>query len=158
MENRNIIDELTRYRVKVERDGKPVMDVPGILCLPGLLAAPRLGIAGMVAAPLLGYSVHLENRDGKPVDLEEAIRKTAETISETAADTAEKIKEAMDKAWQETSVDDTESGEDKKDQEEEDSPAGAAESNEEIVEDLEKQEEDDIPTIEVKPDDDSDRE
>ena len=99
MENRNIIDELTRYRVKVERDGKPVMDVPGILCLPGLLAAPRLGIAGMVAAPLLGYSVHLENRDGKPVDLEEAIRKTAETISETAADTAEKIKEAMDKAW-----------------------------------------------------------
>ena len=64
MENRNILQELTGYRLKVEREGKSVIDVPGILCLPGLLAAPRLGIAGMIAAPLLGYNVHLENGSG----------------------------------------------------------------------------------------------
>ena len=61
MENKSIVHEVTRYRVKVKRDGKSVIDVPGILCLPGLLTAPRLSIAGMIAAPLLGYSVHLED-------------------------------------------------------------------------------------------------
>ncbi len=31
MENRNILQELTGYRLKVEREGKSVIDVPGIL-------------------------------------------------------------------------------------------------------------------------------
>ena len=88
MENRNILQELTGYRLKVEREGKSVIDVPGILCLPGLLAAPRLGIAGMIAAPLLGYNVHLENGSGKPVDIESAVRKAAEKVMDTAGTAA----------------------------------------------------------------------
>ena len=65
---KNIFDELTGYRVKVEKDGKEIVNVPGILALPGLLAAPRAGIIGMVAAPLLGCSVHLENENGREID------------------------------------------------------------------------------------------
>ena len=72
---KNLYDELTGYRVKVERNGKEVVNIPGILCLPGLLTAPRLSIAGIIAAPLLGLDVHLENENGKAVDMEKEIKK-----------------------------------------------------------------------------------
>ena len=153
MENKNIFQELARYRVRIERDGKSIVDVPGIICLPGLLAAPRLGIAGMIAAPLLGYSVHLENEDGKAVDVEKAVRETAETVMETAADTARTIREKMDKAWQAVSADDPESGENEETEDTDGTSVPDAESSEDILEDLKKHEEEDIPTIQVKPDD-----
>ena len=70
---KNIIDELTGYRVKVKRDDKEIVNVPGILALPGLLMAPKAGIIGMIAAPLLGCSVHLEKEDGEEVDIGKAI-------------------------------------------------------------------------------------
>ena len=154
MENRNFLKDLTRYRVKLEKDGKSVVDLPGILCLPGLLAAPRLSVASVIAAPLLGYSVRLENENGKAVDVENAIRKTAETVMETAADTARTIQEEIDKAWQAVSADDPESDESKEDVDSEDtSVQDDGESNEDIVEDLKKHETDDIPTIQVNRDD-----
>ena len=154
MENRNILQKLAQYRVKIERDGKSVADVPGIICLPGLLAAPRLSIAGMIAAPLLGYSMHLENEEGNAVNIENAIQKTAETVVETAASTARTVKEEIDKAWQALSADDPESDESKENvKSEEDISTQEVESNQVIVEDLEKHEVEDIPTIHVNPDD-----
>ena len=41
---KNIIDELTAYRLKVARDGKEIVNVPGILALPGVLVAPKISI------------------------------------------------------------------------------------------------------------------
>ena len=159
MENRNFLEELTQYRVKVERNGKPVLDVPGILCLPGLLMAPRLSIVGMIAAPLLGYSMHLGNEDGKAVKVEEAVRETADSIMETAAGTARTIKEEIDKAWQALSAEDPEDEDSEAETPEtgkeasEDVPAQEIESNQDIIEDLKKHEANDIPTIQVNPDD-----
>ncbi len=124
MENRSIIQELTSYRVKIEKDGKAVADIPGILCLPGLITMPRLSLAGIFAAPVLGYRVRLEKEDGQTVDVENAVRKAAETVVETAADTARTIREEIDKTWQSLSADDPEPEED-----------------------------DDVPTIQVDPDD-----
>lgn len=151
MENK--IRNLTQYRLKVERNGKSVVDMPGLLCLPGLLAAPRLSIAGMVVAPLLGYNIHLENEEGAEVNLEDTVRKAADTAIETATSAAKAIKEEIEKAFQAVSDDPADAEETEVSPEAEEESAAAEASNEEIVEDLEKQvKEDDVPTIQVNPD------
>ena len=132
---KSFIEELTGYRVKVEKDGKEIVNVPGILAFPILLAAPKAGILGMAAAPLLGCNIHLENESGKEVDISKAVKNAADNLENAARS----VKESIEKAWDELSADDPEScpfG-----MENEDEPAG------------EENPKEDIPTIEVKPDD-----
>ena len=136
---KNFIDELTGYRVKVERDGKEIVNVPGLLALPGLLISPKLSIVGMIAAPLLGCSVHLENEGGKEIDIGKAVKEAANTVADTATAAAKTVKEEIEKAWDELSADDPEG-----------CPEG--EENEEDPAD-QTNTEDDIPTIHVNPDD-----
>ena len=137
---KSIFDELMGYRVKVKKDDKEIVNVPGILALPGLLVAPKAGVIGMMAAPLLGCSVHLENEDGTGVDVAKTVKEAADTVAETAAKAAKTVKEEMEKAWDALSADDPE-----------ECPVG--EENEEEEADDQKCEENDIPTIQVNPDD-----
>ena len=130
---KNFMDELTAYRVKVERDGKEILNVPGILALPAALIAPKMSIIGTIAASLLGCSIHLEGSNGKEVDVAETVRKTAETVAETAGNVAKTVREEVEKAWESVSADYPE-----------ECPVG--EENAENTED-------EIPTVEVKPDD-----
>ena len=144
---KSIFDELTAYRLKVERDGREIVNIPGLLALPGVLIAPKASIIGTVAASLLGCSVHLENEDGKSVDVSGGVKKAAETVADAAKETAKSIKEEMDKAWDALSADDPEGcpvG-----QENEDAPA----EDETSAEDAAEKQEDEIPTIRVNPDD-----
>ena len=136
---KSFIDELTAYRVKVERDGKELLNVPGILALPAALVAPKMSIIGTIAASLLGCSIHLENADGRNVDVGEKVRKAAETVAETAGAAAKTVREEVEKAWESVSADYPE-----------ECPVG--EENEED-EDLPEDEfpEGEIPAIEVKP-------
>ena len=136
---KSIIDELTAYRLKVERDGREIVNVPGILALPGVLIAPKMSIIGTVAASLLGCDIHLENEDGKKVDIGKTVKEAAETVADTAATAAKTVRDEFEKAWDELSADDPEGcpiGE-----ENEEEPAGQNSA------------EDDIPTIRVHPDD-----
>ncbi len=135
---KSIFDELTSYRVKVERDGKEIVNVPGILALPLALAAPKASIIGTIAAPLLGCNIHLENGDGKNVDVGKAVKDAADTVLDTAKTAAKTIKDEVNKAWDELSADDPE-----------ECPEGT--ENDEDPAD-EKDPEDDIPTIHVDPD------
>ncbi len=154
MENRNIFQELAGYRVKVEKDGREVVNIPGILCLPGLLAAPRMGIVGMIAAPLLGMSVHLENDNGKAMDLEAEVKKAVETFAQTAKETARTIQEEIDKAWDAVSADDPEPDEDPETEKAEASPAQEDQSGRDPGVNPENCETDgDVPEIRVNPDD-----
>ena len=105
---KSFFEEVTGYRVKVERDGKEIVNVPGIFALPGLLAAPRLSLLGMVAAPLLGCSVHLENDAGKEVDVGKAVKDAANTVAETADTMVRTVREEMKKAWDSMIADDPE--------------------------------------------------
>ena len=57
--NMSIMDELTAYRLKVARNGKEIVNIPGILALPGVLIAPKMSMIGTVAASLLGCDIHL---------------------------------------------------------------------------------------------------
>lgn len=136
---KSIMDELTGYRVKVRRDGREIVNVPGILALPGLLIAPKAGLIGMIAAPLLGYSVHLENEDGKEVDIGKAVKDAADTVVDTATAAAKTVKDEVEKAWDALSADDPE-----------ECPAGK--ENEEDPAD-QNDTEDDIPAVPVDPDD-----
>ena len=102
---RNITVFDSEGSVKVERDGKEVLNVPGILALPGLLASPKMSVLGMVAAPLLGCNIHLENEDGKEVDVAKAVQEAAETVIDTAKTTMKKVEEEMNKAWESVSED-----------------------------------------------------
>ena len=94
---KSFIEELTGYRVKVEKDGKEIVNVPGILAFPILLAAPKAGILGMAAAPLLGCSIHLENETGKDVDFGKAVKNAADNFVNTAENAAKSVKETIEK-------------------------------------------------------------
>ena len=136
---KSIIEELTGYRVKVKKDGKEIVNVPGILALPAALVAPKVGIIGMIAAPLLGCSVHLEDDNGKDVDVGKAVKEAADIVVETATTAAKTVKEEIEKTWNDLSADDPEG-----------CPVG-----EENVDDPadQKKAEDDVPTIQMNPDD-----
>ena len=136
---KNFFDELAGYRVKVEKNGREIINVPGILALPGLLIAPKASIIGMVAAPLLGCAVHLENENGRDVDLGKAVKEAADKVADTAAATAKTVKKEIEKAWNELSADDPEG-----------CPEG--EENEDVPSEQNDPEED-IPEIHVNPDD-----
>lgn len=137
---KNFFEELTGYRVKVERDGKELVNVPGILALPGMLIAPKASIIGMVAAPLLGCSIHMENEGGETVDVGKAVKEAADTVVNTAGTAAKNIREEIEKAWDALSADDPEGCPEGKENEEEEEPS-------------EQKNEEDVPTIHVNPDD-----
>ncbi len=137
---KSIFEELISYRVKVERDGKEIVNVPGVLAVPGLLIAPKLGVAGMIAAPLLGCNIHLESEEGKGVDVGKAVKDAADTVIDTASTAAKTFKEEIEKVWNDLSADDPEG-----------CPIG--EENEDDPAAQEKAEDDDVPTSKVNPDD-----
>ena len=149
MANKSIFETVMDYRLKFEKDGKPVLNVPTVFALPALFAAPVLSIAGLVAAPLLGLGVHLENNDGNSVDVGNAVRKAADAVKESVDTAAKTIRKEVEKA-QEGLFDDDPEGE--KEETAEESPAAEEVSNEEILEDLKAHEEDGVPVIDVKPD------
>lgn len=140
----SIIEELTSFRVKVKKDGKEIVNIPGILALPGALIAPKASIIGTAAASLLGCSIHLESENGKSVDVGKEIKKAADTVVDTAKTAAKTVKEEVEKAWNDLSADDPEECPVERENEEEEVPV------EETVEELEKHEADDVPTIKVE--------
>jgi len=110
---RNFIDDLAGYRVKVEREGKEVVNIPGILALPGVLVAPKMSLVGMIAAPLLGCSVRVENAKkeaeaAKRAEAEKKAQDAAEAILDMAKKTVRTIEKEFSKAWESVSADDSE--------------------------------------------------
>jgi hypothetical protein len=110
---RNFIDDLAGYRVKVEREGKEVVNIPGILALPGVLVAPKMSLVGMIAAPLLGCSVRVENAKkeaeaAKRAEAEKKAQDAAEAILDMAKKTVRTIEKEFSKAWESVSADDPE--------------------------------------------------
>ena len=177
---KRILEEVAGYRLKVERDGKEIINVPGILALPGVLIAPKMSLVGTVAASLLGCNIHLENEEGKTVDVGGEVKKAAETVAEAAEETARSIKAEIDRVWDDLSADDPEGcpeGEENAEeaqpeeaQPEEAQPAEEAQEaeeaqpaesgeapeacNEDILQELQNREDDGVPTIRIHPEED----
>ena len=172
---KSILEEVAGYRLKVERDGKEIINVPGILALPGVLIAPKMSLVGTVAASLLGCNIHLENEEGKTVDVGGEVKKAAETVAEAAEETARSIKAEIDRVWDDLSADDPEGcpegeenaeeaqpeeaqpGEEAQEAEEA-QPAESGEApeacNEDILQELQNREDDGVPTIRIHPEED----
>ena len=168
---KSILEEVAGYRLKVERDGKEIINVPGILALPGVLIAPKMSLVGTVAASLLGCNIHLENEEGKTVDVGGEVKKAAETVAEAAEETARSIKAEIDRVWDDLSADDPEGcpeGEENAEEAqpeeaqpgeeaqkaEEAQPAESGEAcNEDILQELQNREDDGVPTIRIDPED-----
>ena len=113
--------------------------------------APKLSITGLIAAPLLGLEVHLENEDSKAVSVGDAVRKATDAVLESVGTAAKTIREEVDKAWEAVSADDPEEdAEEDVTEDSDESPASENSSNEAILEELKAHEENSVPTIEVK--------
>ena len=138
---KSFLEELTSYRVKVEKEGREIVNVPGIIALPVALLAPKASIVGAIAAPLLGCNIHLENGDGKEIDVGKTVKDAADTVMDTAATAARSMKEEIEKAWDALSADDPEGcPEGEENAEEEEAPEQPAPKEE-------------VPTIHVNPED-----
>lgn len=138
---KSFLEELTSYRVKVEKEGREIVNVPGIIALPVALLAPKASIIGAIAAPLLGCNIHLENGDGKEIDVGKTVKDAADTVMDTAATAARSMKEEIEKAWDALSADDPEGcPEGEENAEEEEAPEQPAPKEE-------------VPTIHVNPED-----
>lgn len=172
---KSILEEVAGYRLKVERDGKEIINVPGILALPGVLIAPKMSLVGTVAASLLGCNIHLENEEGKTVDVGGEVKKAAETVAEAAEETARSIKAEIDRVWDDLSADDPEGcpeGEENAEEAQPEEAQGAKEAqeaeeaqpaesgeapeacNEDILQELQNREDDGVPTIRIHPEED----
>ena len=147
---KSILEELASYRVKVEREGKEIVNVPGIIALPVALLAPKASIIGAIAAPLLGCNIHLENGDGKEIDVGKTVKDAADTVMDTAATAARSMKEEIEKAWDALSADDPEGCPEGQENAEEETPEQPAPQEEAPVQAPPKEE---VPTIHVNPED-----
>lgn len=98
MADKNFFETLTQYRLKVEKDGENILNVPGLFALPGLLIAPKLSLTGLIASPLLGLKIHVENETGEVVDMEDAVRKAAETVKESVTTTTKTLRKKSTKS------------------------------------------------------------
>ena len=138
---KNIFDEIMETRLKVERDGKEIINIPGILALPGALIAPKASVIGTVAASLLGCKIRLESEEGKGLDVGEKIRDAADTVADVAREAVKTVKEEVSKAWDEISADDPEE------------EAPEAKKAEDAEAPAETPAEEEIPVIRVNPED-----
>lgn len=93
----NLLQKLYRYRLKIDRKGTTIVNLSSLFCIPCLLLAPHMSIAGIIISLVLGYHISLES-EGDTGDLEETLRNAAETVKQTASSAAKTIRQEIDKA------------------------------------------------------------
>ena len=91
------LQKLLRYRLKVDRQGTPIVNVSSIFALACLIFAPHMSIAGIVISLLLGYHINLET-DGDNQELEERLRRAAASVRTTASTVTKTIQSEIQKA------------------------------------------------------------
>ena len=90
-----ILQKLLRFRVKIDKKGKTVLNISSISAIVCLILGWKLCLVGVVASLLLGYQVHFENEDDD--DLEEKIRQVAQNVKAGAIGAAKSIQNELNK-------------------------------------------------------------
>ena len=88
---KSFLQKLYRFRVKVDKKGKSIINVSSIFGLFALIFAPHVTIIGTVAALLMGYQFRFESEDMDDKELEERIRKAAQNVKSGAASAVKSI-------------------------------------------------------------------
>jgi len=94
---RNLFQKLCSYRLRIDRNGKTVVNWSSLFSLACLILAPHMSIAGIVLSLILGYHISLET-DEVDGDLEERIRQAADTVKRTATAAARTVRDEVEKA------------------------------------------------------------
>ena len=95
---KNFLQKLYNFRVKVDRQGKPIANVSSIFAAACLIFAPHMTIVGIVASLLMGYQIRFESEDMDSAELEERFRKAAQNVKTGAMNAAKSIQTEIDKA------------------------------------------------------------
>ena len=141
---RNLFQKLCSYRLRIDRNGKTVVNWSSLFSLACLILAPHMSIAGIVLSLILGYHISLETEevDG---DLEERIRQAADTVKRTATAAARTVRDEVEKARAGHEPEKTKAPERKAEPVKEaaasrsaDAPAREPAVNQDVVEELEK--------------------
>ena len=95
---KNIFQKMYHFRVKVDKQGKPIVNVSSLFGLACLLFAPHMTLVGVIASLVLGYSIHFETEDMDDKELEERFRKAAQNVKTGAMNAAKSIQNEINKA------------------------------------------------------------
>ena len=95
---KNFLQKLYNFRVKVDRQGKPIANVSSIFAAACLIFAPHMTIVGIVASLLMGYQIRFESEDMDSAELEERFRKAAQNVKTGAMNAAKSIQTEINKA------------------------------------------------------------
>lgn len=95
---KNFLQKLYHFRVKVDKQSKPIVNVSSIFALACLIFAPHMTIVGVVAALLMGYQFRFESEDMDDTELEERIRKAAQNVKNGTMSAVKSIQTEIDKA------------------------------------------------------------
>ena len=143
---KNFLQKMYRFRVKVDKQGKSIINVSSIFGLFALIFAPHVTIIGTIAALLMGYQFRFESEDMDDKELEERIRKAAMNVKSGAASAVKSIQAEISKARAQNAPKTQAEAEQMARQivEKAAAPQEPAPSNQEILNDL-KQQADSIP-------------
>ena len=95
---KNFFQKMYHFRVKVDKQGKPIVNVSSLFGLACLLFAPHMTLVGVIAALVMGYSIHFETEDMDDKELEERFRKAAQNVKTGAMNAARSIQNEINKA------------------------------------------------------------
>ena len=137
----NLFQKLYRYRLKIDKDGQTILNWSSLFSLACLIFAPYMSIAGLILSMLLGYHLSLETNQ-EDSGLEERVRQTADSVKKTATMAAKIIRDEVKKT--QTSKEPENKAEpaetEKAAVQAEEASAQEIPVNQDLVEELEKQE------------------
>ena len=94
---KGLLQKLFRYRLRIDRNGKTIVNWSSLFSLVCLILAPHMSIAGIILSLILGYHINLET-DEEDGELEERVRQAADTVRKTAAAAARTVRDEVEKA------------------------------------------------------------
>ncbi len=141
---RGLFQKLCSYRLRIDRNGKTVVNWSSLFSLACLILAPHMSIAGIILSLILGYHINLET-DEEDGELEERIRQAADTVKRTATAAARTVRDEVEKARAAHEPEKPKTAERKAEPVKEttasrvaDAPVREAAVNQDVVEELEK--------------------
>lgn len=93
---KNFLQKAYNFRVKVDRNGKPIINVSSIFGLACLIFAPHMTVIGTIVALVLGYKFRFESEDDDG-QLEQQIRKAAENVRNGVTSAAKSIQNEINR-------------------------------------------------------------
>ena len=94
---KSIFQRLYNYRLKIDRNGKPILNFSSLFSMACLIFAPHMTIAGIILSLVLGYHISLDTEQ-EDESLEQTLRQAADTVRKTASAAARTIHEEVEKA------------------------------------------------------------